>query len=130
MVKVRVPEVPPPGVGVKTVTERVPAVAMSAAAMVAWSWVAETYVVGRAAPFQRTSEVLTNRVPVTVRVNAGPPAVVAVGARLAFVGTGLLMVRGCALETPLLGVLTVTWAIPAVAISGAGIAARTRAAET
>jgi hypothetical protein len=42
IVKVRAPDVPPPGVGLKTFTEAVPAVAMSVAPIVAWSWVAET----------------------------------------------------------------------------------------
>jgi hypothetical protein len=86
-------------------------------------------VVGRSALFQRITEVGTNLLPVTVRVKAGPPAVAEVGDRLEFVGEGLLIVRGSAFEdTPL--VSTVTWAIPARAMSVAGIAARTRAAET
>jgi hypothetical protein len=42
MVKVCDPDVPPPGVGLKTVTVAVPAVAISAEVMDAVSWVAET----------------------------------------------------------------------------------------
>ena len=42
MVKVNPPEVPPPGVGLKTVTVAVPAVAMSVAGIAAVSWVEET----------------------------------------------------------------------------------------
>ena len=41
MVKVSAPEVPPPGVGLKTVTLADPAVAISAAVMAAVSWVGE-----------------------------------------------------------------------------------------
>jgi hypothetical protein len=130
MVNVRAPDVPPPGVGLKTRTEAVPAVAISAAPIVAWSWVAETYVVGRSRVFQRTTEDRTKFVPVTVRVKSPPPASVEVGERLAFVGDGLLIVRVSALVegTPL--VTTVTWAVPAVVMSVAGMAAVTRVALT
>jgi hypothetical protein len=86
-------------------------------------------VVGRSAVFQRTTEVGTKFVPVTVRVKAGPPAVVEVGERLEFVGEGLLIVRGSAFEDMPL-VRTVTWAMPAVAMSVAGMAAVTRVART
>jgi hypothetical protein len=41
MVKVSDPEVPPPGAGLKTVTEAVPALAISEAEMAAVSWVDE-----------------------------------------------------------------------------------------
>jgi hypothetical protein len=74
--------------------------------------------------------VATKFAPVTVRVNAGPPAVVNVGERLEFVGTGLLIVKVAALEIPLPGVETVTWAVPGVAMSVAGMAALSRVAET
>src|SRR5689334_24126003 len=46
-------EVPPPGVGLKTVTENVPAVAASVAGMAAVTCVGDTYVVVRFAPSQR-----------------------------------------------------------------------------
>ena len=52
--KARAVEMPPPGVGVKTVTGTLPAVAMSAAVIAAVSYVALTNVVVRALPFQRT----------------------------------------------------------------------------
>jgi hypothetical protein len=42
VVKVRAVEVPPPGVGLNTVTAAVPAAAMSAAVIVAVNWVALT----------------------------------------------------------------------------------------
>ena len=51
-------------------TGTVAAVATSAAAIAAVSWVALTKVVVRAAPFQRTLEPLTKLVPVTVSVDS------------------------------------------------------------
>lgn len=42
MVKIRADEVPPPGAGLKTVTEAVPALRISAAEIAAFSWVEET----------------------------------------------------------------------------------------
>ena len=51
IVKVAALEVPPPGVGVETVTMAVPTVAMSAAVMAACKLVAETKVVVRGLPF-------------------------------------------------------------------------------
>src|SRR4029077_7723005 len=74
IVNVTALEVPPPGVGEKTVTEAVPAVAMSAAVMAAVSCVPLTKVVARALPFHCTTEAATKFVPVTVRVKALPPA--------------------------------------------------------
>src|SRR5207244_9435656 len=72
-------DVPPPGAGLKIVTDAEPAAAISAAEMAAESCVAETYVVARSAPFQRTTELVTRFVPVTVSVKPGPPAVAEVG---------------------------------------------------
>src|SRR4051812_11470270 len=72
-------EVPPPGDGLNTVTEALPAVAMSAAVMLACSPVTRlpvyTGVVVRLVPFQRTVAVEANVLPLTVSVNAEPPAV-------------------------------------------------------
>jgi len=127
-VKVWALEVPPPGAGLNTVTWAVPAAAMSAAVIAAVNWVEETKVVVRSAPFQRTTDPETKFVPFTVSVNAAPPAVREDGLRLVVVGTGLaglLMVKIWALEVPPpgAGLNTVTWAVPAVAISAALIAA-------
>ena len=81
----------------------------------------------RADPFQLTTEPLTKPVPLTVRVKALPPAVALAGARLVIVGTGLgaLMAKGFAVDVPPPGegLKTVTWAVPAVAMSAAVIAA-------
>jgi hypothetical protein len=75
MVNVSAPEVPPAGVGVNTVTEAVPAVAMSLAGTAAVNCVALSGVVTSATPFHFTVEVLMKFVPVTVRVKPAPPAV-------------------------------------------------------
>ena len=91
MLKDRAVEVPPPGVGVKTVTEVEPAVAMSPAAMVARSWVLLTKVVVRGAPFQLITEAVTKLLPVTVKLNPAPPAVALVGESVLSTGTGLFV---------------------------------------
>src|SRR5512139_1276250 len=75
IVKVRAPEVPPPGAGLKTVTLAVPAVAMSVVVIEAVSWVEEPKVVVRSPPFHRTTDPETKFVPLTVRVKTEPPAV-------------------------------------------------------
>src|SRR5450432_67557 len=93
-------EVPPPGAGFITVTSTVPALAMSEAVIAAVSVVLLTKVVGRAEPFHCTTEVETNFVPVTVRVNAESPAVMLLGESDVSVGTGLLIVKVIALEIP------------------------------
>jgi len=63
-------DVPPPGVGVNTVTVAVPAEASRAGDTVAVRLVAETYVVGSAVPFQSTTDTVWKLDPVTVRVCA------------------------------------------------------------
>ena len=132
IVKVCALEVPPPGVGLNTVTCVVPAVAMSAAGIAAVSRVAETNVVARFAPFHWTTELELKPLPLTVSVNATPLALAVVGLRLVVAGTGLLIVRVWALEVPPpgAGVNTVTEAVPATAMSAAGIAAVNRVEET
>jgi hypothetical protein len=87
--------------------------------------VEETNVVVRFNPFQRTTEPATKPLPLTVSVNPAPPAVVEVGLRLVVAGTGLLIVKVRTLEVPPpgAGLNTVTWAVPADAMSVAGIAA-------
>ena len=89
----RVPDVPPPGAGLVTVTFAVPAVAISAAVMAAANCVALTNVVVLVAPLNFTSDVDTKPVPFTVRVKEAPPAVALVGEREVAVGAGLLMAK-------------------------------------
>jgi hypothetical protein len=85
-------EVPPPGVGLNTVTVAVPAVTISAAVIAAVNWVDDTYVVVRLAPFHCTTEPLTKLLPLTVSVKAAPPANADEGLKLVITGTGLVVV--------------------------------------
>src|SRR5882672_3539491 len=128
MVKTWAFEVPPPGAGLNTVIDAVPAVAMSAAAIAAVSCEDEPKVVVRLPPFHRTTDPLMKFVPPTVSVNAAPPAAADVGVRLVVVGTGFgadEMVKTWAFEVPPpgAGLNTVIDAVPAVAMSAAAIAA-------
>src|SRR2546422_870635 len=68
MVKLSALEVPPPGAGLKTVTEATPVLAMSAARMAAVSCVALTKLVARLTPFQSTTDPETKLLPRTVRL--------------------------------------------------------------
>ena len=125
IVKLTELEVPPPGAGLTTVTFAVPAAAMSVAGIVAVSCVALIKVVVRALPFHLTPEPATKPLPLIVNENPAPPAVIEFGFKFAIVGNGLLTVNTAADDVPPpgTGVLTVTFAVPAVAISPAGIAA-------
>ena len=88
-VKLTVPEVPPPGVGVDTEIASEPALATSLAGIAAVSVVADMKVVVRGDPLTRTCDAATNPVPVTVRVKAGEPALVLVGEIPLTAGIGL-----------------------------------------
>jgi hypothetical protein len=80
---------------------------MSAALMAAWSCPPLTYVVDRFAPFQFTTEPLTNPLPFTARVKAAVPAVADEGDREVIDGVGLLgalMVKPALPEFPPPGV--------------------------
>lgn len=81
-------EVPPPGVGVKTVTAAVPPEVISEARTEAFRVVELTKLVVRLLPFQRTMLPLTKFVPVTVSVKAAEPEVTASGLSVVSVGTG------------------------------------------
>src|SRR5882724_458453 len=125
MVNVCAVDAPPPGVGVNTVTDALPAFAISLAEIAAWSCVLLTNVVVRLLPFQRTTDDPTKFVPIAVSVNAASPATALVGEIDVSVGAGLLIVNVCALEVPPpgVGLNTVTDAVPPVAISAAVICA-------
>jgi hypothetical protein len=127
-VKVDAPEVPPAGAGLKTVTERLPAVAISVARIAAVMEVALTNVVALATPLKLTTDEETKPVPVIVNVKAAPPAMAVVGAIEVIAGTGFgaaLMLKFMAAEVPPPGVgfVTVTGGVPAEATSPARIAA-------
>jgi len=117
--------VPPPGAEFVTVTGDVPAVAISDAVIAAVNWLALLNVVVFATPLNFTTDVATKPAPFTVSVNAAPPAVALVGEIDASVGAGLLIVNVCAPDVPPpgAGFVTVTFTVPAVAISAAGIVA-------
>ena len=90
IVKVELLEVPPPGVGLKTVTAAEPAVAMSVVLMAAVSIELLTNVVVRSVPFQRITELLTKFEPFTCKLKPGAPAMALFGESDVIAGTGLL----------------------------------------
>jgi hypothetical protein len=101
-------DVAPPGFA--TVTLAVPDEAIRLAGTEAVNCVALTNVVESAEPFHCAVDPDTNPAPLTVRVNAGPPAVAELGLKLLIVGVGTLIVieRACGAEVlPTLS-LTVT----------------------
>jgi hypothetical protein len=118
--------VPPPA---GFVTERltVPAVAMSVAGIVATIWVLvadEGMIAGLVPKFTVTPA--TKPVPVRVNVKAAPPTVAEVGTREVSVGAEAALIVNDRLPDvppPGAGFVTVTVAVPAVAISAAVIAA-------
>ena len=93
-------EVPPPGAGFTTVMDAVPAVAISPAVIVAVTVVEEIKIVLRAEPLKSTVDDALKFVPLTVRVNCAPPAIVEMGEIEVVVGTGFLTVNVCAPEVP------------------------------
>jgi hypothetical protein len=72
-------ERPPPGAGLSTAIEAVPAMAMSEDGTVAVSWRLFTNVVASAAPLKLTVAPETKPVPFTVNMNPGPPGAAASG---------------------------------------------------
>src|SRR3984893_12650167 len=83
-----------------------------------------TNVVACPAPLKFTVPPDTNPTPFTVSVNAAEPAAALEGEIELSVGTGLLIANDTAFDVPLgAGFVTVTVAVPAVAISAAVIAA-------
>lgn len=88
IVNVKGEEVPPPGAGVKTVTNAEPAEATSAAVIDARSCVELRKVVARSTPFHRTMEDETKLLPFTVRLKAGDPGVTEAGESEVATGAG------------------------------------------
>lgn len=120
-------DVPPPGVGLKIETATTPGVVVFAAAMDAVSVVALTNVVGMAAPFHRTIEVLTKPDPVTVSVNAAWPALRAAGESVWSVGTGAETSNDVTADRPPpgVGLNTVSGIVPGLTRFADGIVAVT-----
>jgi len=119
-------DVPPHGL--TTVIEAVPGLAMSAAVTVAVSCVEETNVVASEVAFQRTVEVETKFVPLTVNVNCGSPAEAQVGLSELMAGAALIV--NVAAPEFVAQVPTVTEAVPGVAMSAAGTVAVSRVEDT
>ena len=93
IVNVCEPDVPPPGVGLTTVTAAVPVAATSDDSIEAVSWVEEIKVVAFGDPFQLTVELGANPVPPSVSVNPVLPAAVEVGVMELRAGLGLFIVK-------------------------------------
>jgi hypothetical protein len=119
MVKARLFDTPPPGAGLVTVTWALPGDLMSAALIEALSCVALTKVVLRLLPFHCTVALGTKFEPFTVRVKLEVPAVALAGNAEVMTGLGLLIEkpRGPEVPPPGAGLATVTFAVPAVAMS-------------
>lgn len=122
-VNVTADEVPPPGVGVKTVIDNKAPTARSDAGIAAASCVLLTKVVVRFAPLTSTTEPLTKLLPLTVSVNPGLPAVALAGEILAKDGCGLLTASDSVPEAEPSGLITSIARVPGEAMSLAGIAA-------
>lgn len=100
IVNVAAGEDPPPGAGLLTTTPAVPAVAISVAGIEAVNCVVLTNCAVRWLPFHQTVEAPTKPVPLTVSVNAVPPASVELGLKLVIVGDGLLIENVAADDEP------------------------------
>jgi hypothetical protein len=82
----------------------------------------------RAAPFHKTDAPETKLLPLTVSVNAEPPAVVLLGESelsAGAVAAAAATVNGNALDALDPGLSAVTWAVPAAEMSAAVMAAVT-----
>jgi hypothetical protein len=87
-------EVPPPGVGVTTVIELLPAADRSEAGTAPVICVGLTNFVVKSAPFQFTTVPATNPVPVAVSVNPASPTAALVGETEPRVGVGFVFPPG------------------------------------
>jgi hypothetical protein len=95
-------EVPPLGIELTAVNERVPAVAKSEEGRAALTCVALMYVVALAEPFTLMTVVGTKPVPVTVTMADAVPAMALVGDKDAIVGAGLSTSKLVEVPDPLL----------------------------
>jgi hypothetical protein len=120
-------EVPPPGAGLTTITGTLPAVAISAAVICAFTELELTKVVGRALPFHCATELVMKFVPLIVNSKAALPSTACAGERVVMAGTGLgpITVNGIGLDIPPpgAGLNTVTAGVPALTMSLAAILA-------
>jgi len=116
-------EVPPPGPGVNTEMAAFCPVAISTGVMVVESWVALAYVVVRLLPFHWITDEVRKALPLTVSVNAVPPALAEEGETEVTAGTGALTARVTADDVPPpgAGFITVTDAFCPTAMFAAEI---------
>ena len=107
MVNANAGDTPPPGAGLKTSTDAVPAVVKSVASIDARTVVVLTTVVGRALPFHLTIDNASKPVPVTVSDNSPLPARALVGDNAVTVGAGFGIATNVvsALKTRILGIV-------------------------
>jgi hypothetical protein len=114
-------DVPPPGAGLTTFTDAVPPAATSAELIAAVTSVPLTKVVVRVEPFHSTTAPGTNWLPVIMSVKAPLPETTLAGESDPATGAGLSIVNAVAPEVPPpgAGVITVTFAVPGLAISAA-----------
>ena len=109
-----------------TVTLAVPTVAISEANIAAVICVLLTKVVALEAPLKLTVAPVTKPTPLTVCVNAAAPAAALEGKSELIVGTALLIVNETPFDVPPdPGFVTVTGAVPAVAIAAVSCVALT-----
>ena len=120
-VSVSADEVPPPGAGFTAVTDKLPALATSDAAIAAVSCVPLTKVVVRLAPFTFTTVPEIKLLPVKVRVNPALPGETVDGEMLANEGTGLLTANGRVPDVKSPGLMTRMLRVPAEAMSPEGM---------
>jgi hypothetical protein len=102
-----------------------PPLAISAAGTVAITCVEPTNDVARFVPFHCTSAPLRKFVPFTVSVKPAPPAVAEFGLRLVMLGVGMVIENVAAVDAVPPVLVTVTLALPALAIRPADTAAVT-----
>ena len=118
-------DVPPPGVGLKTVMLNVPGLVRSLVGIVTLSSVESTNVVVRSEPLNLATEDGIKFVPLTVMVKPESPTNLEVGEMLVVVGTGFkaVTVNVCAFDVPPpgAGLKTVILNVPALVRSLVGI---------
>jgi hypothetical protein len=121
MVKLTGFEAPPLGAGLVTVTAAILAVVMAAAGIAAVNCAALTNVVARATPAKFTTEPVKKFLPFTVRVKAAPPVSALFGEIVVIVGPVMVNVKELEAPPPGAGLKTAMAAVPATAMSLAGI---------
>jgi len=127
VVKTTGEEVPPPGVGLTTVTLLLPGIWISVAGTVAVNWFALPNVVVNGEPFHSTTDVGTKFEPETVRMKLGPPMAADAGEIPDSAGTGFgitLIFTAFEINEP--GLLTVTEREPTDAKFAAGMVTKMR----